>query len=164
MKKVLKIIGTVLLAFIVIRGCNSFISKSISNVLNEALAKYPYNKSLNDEEEEKNAEQDILNSCEILNEVLPNQLDDYTIIDKVEYDKEERIYTTYYIIDLPFESKSELDEFFVKMKEDLTFTAKKADGKQHFKTLNVTMRYIYNDDDESLVGAFDILPSEYLEQ
>lgn len=154
MNKTLKILGGLVLIYIVVFSCNKIISKKMQSDINNS----PVMETLNTKLE-------IEQVVSIMNSSLPKAIDEQTTVTKVEYlDKENKLVYNYQITGLKKGDKSEMEieSLIQNLKESQIVSIKSNPDDATLIKAKVTFEYIYKDVNSDLFCSYIIKPVEYL--
>ncbi|UFH36053.1 hypothetical protein [Flavobacterium acetivorans] len=154
MNKIFKILGGLLLIYIVFFSCNKIISSKMQNDINNS----PVMETLD-------AKLEIEQVASIMNNSLPKTIDKQTTVTKVEYlDKENKLVYNYQITGLKKRDKSEveIESIIQNLKESQIDVIKSNPDNATLIKAKVTFEYIYKDVNGDLFCSYMIKPVEYL--
>lgn len=154
MNKTFKILGGLVLIYIVVFSCNKIISNKIQSDINNS----PVMETLD-------AKLEIEQVASIMNSSLPKTIDEQTTVTKVEYlDKENKLVYNYKITGLKKGDKSEIEieNIIQNLKVSQLNEIKNNPNNATFVKAKVTFEYIYKDVNSDLFCRYIIKPLEYI--
>lgn len=154
MKTTLKVIGGIILVYIIVYSCNSFISNTVDDQVQNSPVM-----------EKMRAQLEVQRVAEVLNQNLPTEVDEYTRLEEVIYDYDENLLTFQYTIDgLSLEDLGggSTENVISNFKSDqVTYITSNPNNEAYLKA-EVTYEYLYNDSQGKEMFRYRIEPSEYL--
>jgi hypothetical protein len=154
MNKTFKILGGLVLIYIVVFSCNKIISNKLQNDINNS----PVIETLGTKHE-------IEQVVSIMNSSLPKAKDRQTTVTKVKYlDQENKLVYYYQITGLKKGDKSEveIESIIHNLKESQIDVIKSNPDNATLIKAKVTFEYIYKDVNGDLFCSYMIKPVEYL--
>ena len=154
MKNIFKILGGIVLVYIVVFSCNKLISSKLKSDINNS----PYMQELN-------AKSELRQATNIINSEMPIKLDDQTTAVKAEYIENENKFILYYqVTGLKKGDKTteEINSLIQSLKSSQLDNVKKNPNNKTFVKEKVTFEYIYKDVNDSLFCSYQIVPNEYI--
>lgn len=149
MKKILKIIGGIILIYVVVFSCN----KLISNKLEKDISNSPTMEIIR-------AKMEIQNVAEMMTKNLPISIDENTTATKVEY--LENINKLIFYYEVNNLSKEDVINNISSLKtEQIEFIQNNPNNRAYLKA-EVTFKYVYTDGEGNELATYTILPNEYL--
>jgi hypothetical protein len=154
MNKTFKILGGLVLIYIVVFSCNKIISSRAQSDINNS----PVMETLG-------AKLEIEQVASIMNSSLPKTIDKQTTVTKIEYlDEENKLVYTYQITGLKMGDKSEIEieNIIQNLKGSQLNVIENNPNNATFVKAKVTFEYIYKDVNSNLFCSYIIKPSEYI--
>ena len=149
MSKVLKIIGSIVLIYVVVFSCNKIISDKLENDIHNSPAMANIG-----------AKMEMKNVAEMMTKKLPQAIDTNTTAIKVEYLETENTIVYYYEVN--HVTKEDVETKISSLKTNqIEFIKTNPDNGVYIKA-EVTFKYIYSNSNGEELGSFTILPSEYM--
>jgi len=149
MKGILKIVGVILVIFIVVFSCNKIISKKIEKDINKSPSM-----------EYVRAIMEMKSVAEIMNSNLPAQIDENTLLTNVEYSEtDNKLIFRYTINDV---TKEEIQNVISDLKSNQIEFIKNSPENGAYLKAKVTFEYIYFDLDKNEIGQYIIIADEYM--
>lgn len=149
MNKILKIIATILIIFVVIFSCNKMISSKLKEDINNSPAMESFG-----------AKMEIKNIAEMMSKQLPQSLDENTNAIKIEYLQNDNLLVFYY--EVKNVTKEDIETNISSLKSDqIKFIKTNPDNSVYLKA-EVAFKYIYSNSNGEELGSYTILPSEYM--
>lgn len=154
MNKIFKILGGLVLIYIVVFSCNKIISNKAQKDINNSPVM-----------ERLDAKLEIEQVASIMNSSLPKTIDEQTTVTKVEYlDQENKLVYNYQITGLKKGDKSdiEIENIIQNLKVSEINVIKNNPKNATFVKAKVTFEYIYKDVNSDLFCSYIIKPLEYI--
>lgn len=154
MKTTLKVIGGIILIYIIVYSCNSL----ISNTVDDHLQNSPVMEKIN-------AQLEVKRVAGVLNQNLPTEVDEYTRLEGVIYDYDENLLTFQYTLNgLSLEDLGggSTENVISNFKIDQISYIKSNPNNEVYLKAEVTYEYIYRDSQGKKMFSYKIEPSEYL--
>ena len=149
MSKVLKIIGGILLVYVVVFSCNKIISDKLENDIHNSPAIANIR-----------AKMEMKSVAEMMTKKLPQAVDSNTTAIKVEYLENENTLVFYYeIVNV---TKEDVETKISSLKTNQIEFIKNNPNNSDYLKAEVTFRYIYSDSNDTELGSYTILPIEYM--
>jgi hypothetical protein len=149
MKKALKILGTILIIYIVVFSCNKLISSKLEEDINNSLAM-----------ENIRAKMEMKSVAEMMTKKLPQAVDLNTTAIKVEYLENENTLVFYYeVVNV---TKEDFETKISSLKTNQIEFIKNNPNNSAYLKAEVTFKYIYSDSNATELGSCTILPNEYM--
>lgn len=153
MNKVFKIIGSILLVYIVVFSCNKLASRKLVSDINHFSS-----------QQEIDPKSEIRQTTDMINREMPIKVDEQTTVVKAEYQEKENKFILYYkVMGIKRGEKSteELDSMIQSLKSSQLVTVKNHPNNKTFVKEKVTLEYIYKDVNDSVLFSYQITPNEY---
>ncbi len=149
MIRILKIVGVILVIYIVVFSCNKIISKKIEKDINKSPGM-----------EYVRAIMEMKSVAETMNSKLPAQIDENTLLTNVEYSEDEnKLIFNYTLNDV---TKEEIQNVIMDLKSNqIEFIKNSPDNKAYLKA-KVTFEYVYSDVNKNELGQYVIISNEYM--
>ena len=149
MSKVLKIIGGILLVYVVVFSCNKIISDKLENDIHNSPAIANIR-----------AKMEMKSVAEMMTKKLPQAIDTNTTVIKVEYIENENTIVFYYEVNHVTKEVVETKISSLKTNQ-IEFIKTNPDNGVYIKA-EVTFKYIYSNSKGEELGSYTILPNEYM--
>ena len=149
MSKVLKIIGGILLVYVVVFSCNKIISDKLENNIHNSPAMANIRAKI-----------EMKSVAEMMTKKLPQAIDSNTTAIKVEYLENENTLVFYYeVVNV---TKEDVETKISSLKTNQIEFIKNNPNNSEYLKAEVTFKYIYSDSNAIELGSYTILPNEYM--
>jgi hypothetical protein len=149
MNKILKIIGGIVLVYIIVFSCNKIISNKVEEDINNSPVM-----------EKISAKMEMENVAEMMTKNLPKTIDSNTTATKVEYLESINKLIFYYEVNNV--SKEDVESKISNLKANQIQFIKNNPNNGAYLKAEVTFEYIYSDSNGAELGSYTILPNEYM--
>lgn len=149
MNKILKIIGGIVLVYIIVFSCNKIISNKVEKDINNSPVM-----------EKISAKMEMENVAEMMTKNLPKTIDANTTATKVEY--LENINKLIFYYEVNNISKEDVESKISDLKANQIQFIKNNPNNGAYLKAEVTFEYIYSDLNGAELGSYTILPNEYM--